>query len=107
MNNTTLSSDEAKYQEARKKVKKIKGFYTHLLVYVIINAMLLVVNYKNNRDANENFWQWQTLNTIFFWGIGLTAHALSVFLPFYLIGKKWEDQKIKELMEKEKSSKWE
>jgi uncharacterized integral membrane protein len=98
--------DEIKYQEAVKRVKKIKGFYTHLIVYIIINAMLLIVNYKN-LDANENFWRWQTFNTVFFWGIGLVAHGLSVFMPSMIMGSNWEEKKIKELMEKDKNSKWE
>jgi hypothetical protein len=106
MNNTNLTSEEIKYQQALKRVKKIKGFYTHLMVYVVINIGLLIANYRNS-DANENFWQWQTFNTVFFWGIGLIAHAMSVFMPGMLMGKDWEEKKIRELMEKEKQNKWE
>ena len=104
--NSNMTSEELKYQQALKRVKKIKGFYSHLLVYIVINTMLLVVNYNNSGD-NENFWRWQTFNTVFFWGIGLTAHGLSVFLPSFMMGKDWEEKKIKELMEKEKQNKWE
>jgi hypothetical protein len=46
-------------------------------------------------------------STAIFWGIGLMAHALSVFLPSMIIGKDWEERKIKQLMEKEKQNKWE
>ena len=38
--------DEIKYQEALKRVKKIKGFYTHAIVYIIINLMIVIVNYQ-------------------------------------------------------------
>ena len=31
------TQDEIKYQEALKRVKKLKGFYTHAIVYVFIN----------------------------------------------------------------------
>lgn len=106
MNNINLSPEEIKYQQALKRVKKIKGFYSHLLVYVVINTMLLIVNYKN-MDANENFWRWQVFSTALFWGIGLVAHGLSVFLPSFMMGKDWEERKIKELMDKEKQNKWE
>ena len=106
MNNPNLNSDEIKYQQALKRVKKIKGFYTHLMVYVVINTGLLIANYRNS-DANENFWHWQTFNTVIFWGIGLVAHGMSVFMPEILMGKDWEEKKIKELMEKEKQNKWE
>ncbi|MES2412120.1 MAG: 2TM domain-containing protein [Bacteroidota bacterium] len=106
MNNSNPTPDEIKYQEALKRVKRIKGFYSHLMVYVVINVMLLIVNYKN-LDASENFLGWQVFNTAIFWGIGLLAHAFSVFTPTMLMGKDWEERKIKELMEKEKQNKWE
>lgn len=104
MNNANLTPDEIKYQQALKRVKKIKGFYTHLMVYIVINIGLLIVN---NNNSTENFWRWQTFSTVFFWGIGLLAHGLSVYMPAMLMGKDWEERKIKELMEKEKQNKWE
>ena len=104
MNN--LTPDEINYQQALKRVKRIKGFYTHLIVYIVINLMLLIVNYKNS-EVGENFWRWQNFTTVFFWGIGLFGHALSVFLPTLFLGKDWEEKKIKELMEKEKNNRWE
>ena len=103
-NNNTLTSDEIKYQQALKRVKRIKGFYTHLIVYIVINIGLLIVN---NNNSTENFWRWQTFSTVLFWGIGLLAHGLSVFMPTMLMGKDWEERKIRELMEKEKQNKWE
>ncbi len=106
MNNNNLTADEIKYQQALKRVKRIKGFYTHLIVYVVINSGLLVAKYSN-MDVADNFWRWQTFNTVFFWGIGLVAHGMSVFMPGMLMGKDWEERKIKELMEKDKQNKWE
>jgi len=106
MNNINLSPDEIKYQQALKRVKKIKGFYSHLTIYVVINVMILILN-SRNLDANEDFWRWQTFNTLIFWGIGLVVHGLSVFMPAMLLGKKWEEKKINQLMEKEKQNKWE
>ena len=42
MENTNY--DDLRYQEAIKRIKKIKGFYTHLAVYVVINIMIIIVN---------------------------------------------------------------
>lgn len=100
------TEEQNKYDNALKLVKKIKGFYTHLLVYVVINTMIVIVNIQN-LDANENNFQMQNFATAFFWGIGLLAHGLSVFGPNIFLGKNWEERKIKELMEKEKIAKWE
>ena len=104
MNNPNLNADEIKYQQALKRVKKIKGFYSHLIAYIVINTMIVVANSNN---SSEHFWRWQTFSTAIFWGIGLAAHGLSVFLPSFMMGKDWEERKIKELMEKERQNKWE
>jgi low temperature requirement protein LtrA len=98
--------DEIKYQEALKRVKKIKGFYTHLLVYIVIN--IAIIASQMNFSGNDKWsFEIRNLSTAFFWGIGLLAHGLSVFLPSTLLGKNWEERKINELMEKEKNNKWE
>jgi galactitol-specific phosphotransferase system IIC component len=98
--------EEIRYQEAVKRVKRIKGFYTHLLVYVVINIMILVLQYTDS-DGSKDFWQWHTFSMVIFWGIGLGAHAMSVFVLTMLMGKDWEERKINELMEKDKNNKWE
>ena len=36
----------------------------------------------------------------FFWGIGIAFHTFKVFGFGLLLGKNWEDRKIKEFMEK-------
>ena len=99
-----LNENEIKYQEAAKRVKRIKGFYSHALVYLVINTMLFIVNVQS---STESMWHWKNFATALFWGIGLLAHAMSVFMPGIILGKNWEEKKIKELMEKEKNNKWE
>ena len=100
------TQDEIKYQEALKRVKKLKGFYTHSIVYIFINILIFFLNVKN-LEQGESYFQYKNFMTAFFWGIGLLAHALSTFLPYFILGKDWEERKIKELMEKEKANKWE
>ena len=100
------TQDEIKYQEALKRVKKIKGFYTHAIVYVFVNIMIVFLNVKN-LDQGESYFQFKNFMTAFFWGIGLVAHGLSVFVPNWIMGQNWEERKIKEFMEKEKANKWE
>ena len=100
------TQDEIKYQEALKRVKKIKGFYTHAIVYVFVNIMIVFLNVKN-LDPGESYFQFKNFMTAFLWGIGLLAHGLSVFVPNWIMGQNWEERKIKEFMEKEKANKWE
>lgn len=88
-------------ERAKKRVKRIKGFYSHLLVYVVINLMIVIINIQN-LDPGESYFQYENFFTLFFWGIGLTVHGLSVFLPDFILGKKWEERKIKQIMERDK-----
>lgn len=98
--------DQIKYDQALKRVKRIKGFYTHLVIYIVINIIILISNYQQ-LGPNESFFGIRMFSTPIFWGIGLLAHGLSVFMPTILLGKDWEEKKINELMEKQKNNKWE
>jgi hypothetical protein len=100
------TEEQSKYENALKRVKKIKGFYSHLLVYVVINIMILIVNVQS-LDKGESYLSLKNFSTALFWGIGLAAHGLSVFGPNIVLGQNWEEKKIKELMEKEKLNKYE
>lgn len=91
--------------KAVKQVKKIKGFYSHLLVFIVINLMIVVINVQN-LEPGESYFQYRNFITLGSWGIGLAAHGLSVFLPGFILGKDWEERKIKELM-KDDEKRWE
>lgn len=98
--------DEIRYQEAVKRVKKVKSFYIHLLVFVVINIVIVYLN-SRELEPNETMLQFRVFSTFIFWGIGLVAHGLTVFLPGFLLGKEWEEKKIRQLMEETKNNKWE
>ncbi len=93
---------EEAYLRAQKKVKALVGFYWHLASYVIVNLFLIILITSNGVP----FFSFGTFATAFFWGIGLFFHFLGVFGPGLLFGKNWEERKIKELMDKDKSQ-WE
>lgn len=103
-----VNPDE-RYNLAYKRVKRIKGFYVHLLVYVLVNLFIIASSYKENLFNSGVFFRWETFSTALFWGIGLLAHGLSVFGDILFFGKNWEERKIQEFMDKEKEqeSKWE
>lgn len=90
-----------RYREAEKKVKKIKGFYIHLMVYFFVN-IFSIVSEAITAKPGEKFWEWDLLILPSLWGIGVAVHGLSVFLPAFILGKNWEEKKIRELMEKNK-----
>lgn len=96
---------EQKYIRAKKKVKSIKGFYIHLMVYLIVNGFL-ILSQSLSGGGWKIFWEWQSYSTAIFWGIGLAFHAFGVFGMDILLGKEWEERKIKELMDKDKRDTW-
>jgi uncharacterized integral membrane protein len=102
----TINQNSEQYQCAKNQVKKLKGFYGHLAVYIIVNSILLVLVYKN-LDQGQNFFSFGTFSTAIFWGIGLLSHATSVFGKDLIFNKKWEEIKIQEFMGKDKKSNWE
>jgi len=102
------STDES-YNIAYRKVKRIKGFYSHLRIYFIVNAIIIISSFNRDFIGNTELWNWHTFSTAIFWGIALIAHGASVFGPDFFFNNDWEQKKIKEYMEREKknSDKWE
>lgn len=92
---------DERYFAAQKRVKSIKGFYIHLLVYVLVNIFLIIQIYIQNKNE---FWRWESFSVALFWGIGILSHGTSVFGSNLLFSKNWEERKIKELMEKDKKT---
>lgn len=85
------------YAKARERVRALRGFYTHLLSYVVVNAILVVINLVTS--PGTLWFYWVTL----FWGLGLIFHALDVFtIQGRFLGEEWEDRKVEELMEEKK-----
>ena len=86
--------EQARYEKAKQRVEEIKGFYIHLVTYILVNAFLVILNLLS---SPEYLWFiWPLLG----WGIGLVIHAFSTFNNLW--GKSWEERKIKEIMEKDK-----
>ena len=96
---------EQQYLSAKKRVKEIKGFYSHLLIYVLINifisGIIIFGLTYNNISLSESFKNFGIYSTWLFWGIGIFFHWISVFGFKNLFGSAWEEKKIKELMRKD------
>jgi len=95
--------ENSKYNRAKKKVDDIKGFYSHLTVYIVINLLLLALklNIFEGGLVDINVPNWSYFTTPFFWGIGLFFHGLWVFGHSLKSIKKWEERKIEEFMQED------
>ena len=93
---------ESKYIRAKERVDELKKFYGNLWSYIVVISVLALINYL----TNEFRYMW-FLWAAFGWGIGVFFHALKTFDLNPLFGRKWEERKIKQLMEEEeKTEKW-
>jgi hypothetical protein len=63
------------YDEARARLRACAklGFYIHLLAYVMVNLLLVFINYSVT--PHRLWFQWPLLG----WGIGLFFHGFAVF----------------------------
>jgi sensor histidine kinase YesM len=86
--------EEKRYLKAKERVDALKGFYGNLTAYLIVIPSLWWLNYKTTDFL------WAIFPTLG-WGFGLTMHAMEAFGYNPLWGKRWEEKKIKELMEDE------
>lgn len=89
----------SKLELAQKKVKKIKRFYIHALVYVVVNLFIIV---SNSISSAKGFEDKDGYMTAIFWGIGLLAHALSVFGEDIVLGKTGKKEKLRKLWKNNK-----
>jgi hypothetical protein len=80
---------DPRYKEARRYAHNVRGFYTHLLVFVLVNAGLVAVNLMSS--PGRIWFAWAT----FGWGIGLAAHGASAFAFRGWLGADWEERKIR------------
>lgn len=97
-----MENQNNNYKNALERVKKIKGFYGHLTVYIIVNAIILIIKFaEHGMDGLIN----NSHKIFLFWGVGLLIHWFNVFGINVILGKDWEKRKIDEYMNNQ--DKWE
>jgi len=88
MDNIISESQSAEEILAFNQVRKLKDFYIHLANYVLVVALLAVINAL----TTPNHWwvQWVVIG----WGIGVFFHWLQISERFSLFGSKWEKEQV-------------
>jgi hypothetical protein len=59
---------------AKQRASEKIDFFTHLVVFVLVNALLLVVNLVTSPNSLWVVW------VLLGWGIGLVVHGANVFI---------------------------
>jgi len=91
-----MQDDEQRlYERARKRAQELRSFYSTMVIYVLVNALLFVIDIL----TGDGLWfYWPLLG----WGIGMAIWAFSLFGLGGHLGSDWEERKTRELMERER-----
>ncbi|MEO2052652.1 MAG: 2TM domain-containing protein [Allomuricauda sp.] len=88
------TSDQERYLRAKERVRLVKEFYSNATAYVIIIPLLVYLNYRTTS------FPWSIFPAVG-WGIGLVGHYMAATGRNPILGKDWEDRKIREFMNRE------
>jgi hypothetical protein len=80
-------------EQARERIKELKGYYGHLASYVAVNLFLFALNMITSPG---DIW---FIYPLLGWGIGLAIHTFDVFGT----GGDWERRKLDKLTGRERS----
>jgi len=88
-----MNTEDRKYQKALRRVRRMKGFYAHLVSYILVNLLLFLINIMTSPDILWFYWP------LFGWGIGIVMHGLFVFGFGHWFSPEREEKKIEEIMD--------
>jgi hypothetical protein len=89
-------SEEEIYSKARKRVEEKKGFFSHLAVYVVVNAVLVLLWAFTSHGYPWFIWP------LGGWGVGIVFHFLGVF--FFNKETGWERKELEKEADKIRKS---
>jgi len=85
---------DLKYERAKEHVEKLKGFYIHFAIYLIMVPVFIFLNFRSTGFPWAIF-------PIVGWGFGVAGHAMETYNYNPLLGKNWEERKMKEFMKED------
>jgi hypothetical protein len=93
-----MMDERNQYRRALERVRALRGFYVHLMVYVAVSLGLIAIDWLTAPPGLT--WSYYPLVG---WGVALAIHALVVFVAEGAFGHDWEERKVEELMRQEPS----
>ncbi|TBN09565.1 helix-turn-helix domain-containing protein [Agrobacterium cavarae] len=92
MQSIAVDSREAEEAIAFERVRKIKKFYLHVAQYVLVIAMLVVINLVT---SPHYFWAiWPALG----WGVALAMNGMTTFDLVPFLNAAWERKKVEDYL---------
>lgn len=79
---------------ARKRVKKIRNFYIHLLIYSVVMVFYVLNAFNLSPFGSVNRY------ILIFWTLIIVIKAINIFITEVVFGKKWEERNIRKITER-------
>lgn len=98
MSSSSRNSREEALKLAKQRADDLKGFTTHLGVYLIIMIAFFLLNLATSPDS------WWFFYPFLPWGVGLAIHGWNVLGSDRLFDDKWTERKADELLKKQQSN---
>ena len=85
---TMDTATEKQEEEAFRYVRKLRRFYMHLYVYVVMVLALFAINLIVTPHRMWALW------VMIGWGLGVAMQASLVFRPSWFLGPQWERAQV-------------
>jgi hypothetical protein len=83
--------EDVAYKAALRRAETLQAYYTHLLVYGVVNAGLFFINLLTRGDGGTWWFIWPLAG----WGIAIVIHTLVVFGGVF--SQDWKQRKADEI----------
>ncbi|VXB18808.1 helix-turn-helix domain-containing protein [Massilia sp. 9I] len=85
-------TDAIRERMAFMRVRRIRGFYMHLMLYLIVTAGCALIDFFTSPGV---LW---FVGLALFWGLAVLVHALTVFVFERFFGGPWELDQVEKLL---------
>ncbi len=102
-----MTNKQTAREAAKKRVQELKGYYSHITIFVIVNGILyllktgMLTSLLPEAFPKESYYYDWINSNILIWTLILIVHTLIVFRDKFTFFKKWEERQIKKYMEED------
>ncbi|MBL8522753.1 MAG: 2TM domain-containing protein [Betaproteobacteria bacterium] len=107
----------------RRRVHRLAEFYRHLVSFVLAIGLMWIANafmlmnagmlshfsisngaiVFSEASAKLRWFSWWAIWPTLGWGIGIIIHGITVLPFWHFFSQEWEDRKVRELMERDRT----
>lgn len=89
-----MNYEEKELKQARRHVRRLRHFYSHLITYGVVITFLHIINLLTAAP----YWAfWPALG----WGMAIALHAINALHFTKLFGSEWVEREVQKILEKQ------